>query len=267
MITGSLNMLSAILCISEKSVGRATGAASKRDFDNKNTIISDGLHEPIITTERFGKAAQKKLDETKKLYGRYQRSEQPTEWMLKGLVRLFRVRERPLSGYRQKRPPCSVIITAEALVRYHTLYPSTKANKAIEEELERAVTLVAFPFSSKNKKSPVNGADWSKLIKNERQKFERANDAYLAGVYSLDELSKTKQEIEKNIELYQSQMNGQIQEPTVDVEKFAQNVVTALEIIKNPESTEVTKSIALRSVVENITYDKLNGRLEIVYHI
>ena len=60
--------------------------ASKRDFATENLIIADGIHEPIITEEIFNKA-QEIIQDNRKKYGKYQRPDQPVDFMLKGLMK------------------------------------------------------------------------------------------------------------------------------------------------------------------------------------
>ena len=59
---------------------------SKRNFDSENILIVDGIHDPIVPIELWEKV-QDIIEKRKIQYPKHSRSQQPVDFMLKGLVR------------------------------------------------------------------------------------------------------------------------------------------------------------------------------------
>lgn len=240
-------------------------AASKRDYDNENILITDGSHEPLIDMDLWNKV-QERLKMQKNMYGNRQRKDQPVDWMLKGLVR------------------CSCC--GATLIRSQTACPSMqchnyargscktshslsikKANKAVITALEQAAENMQFNFAPKidNKKEPQ--IDYDSLIAKENEKLNRCKEAYRNGVDSLDEYAKNKKDILDNIEYLRNKKDTEIN-PTnqADRSAYADRVMNIVRLITDPTISEKAKNEALRTIISHIIYDKANSKLAIYFY-
>lgn len=239
-------------------------AASRRVYDDPNIMITEGTHEPIVSAEVFDKV-QIKLDETKKLYGKYQRSEEPIEFMLKGLVRCSAcgatlVARRPkgklnLQCHNYNRGLCKVSHSIQA----------DAANRSVIQALENAVETGQFNVSPP-KKEKTSAIDYDKLIQNEYFKLERIKEAYQSGVDTLEEYKKNKAQITAFIEKLNSEKAAEAAAHSIDKERIIQKLIAVLDVIKDPTQPEDAKNRSLRSVVEKIIFNKQTGNLDIFFY-
>ncbi len=240
-------------------------AASKRDYDNDNIMITDGSHEPLIDTELWN-TVQERLKMQKKMYGSRQRKEQSVDWMLKGLLR------------------CSSC--GATLVRTQTACPSMqchnyskgschtshslsirKANNAIIQGLELATRTMQFTFDVKEQKKNTKDIDYNALISKENEKLRRCKEAYQNGIDTLDEYAKNKKTIQDTIDRLKSEKsNSEQQDDSVDISAYAQKVMNVIEMIKDAKLSEKAKNEALRSIISYIVYNKANSELEIYFY-
>ena len=241
--------------------------ASRRDFDNENNMVVDSTHEPLITQELWN-AAQKRIETIKKMYGKYQRPEAPTGYMLRGLVR------------------CSAC--GATLIRLCSQYPSLqchnycrgtckishsisihKVNQRVIEELKQAAKNKFFQLDpAAVRKANRNPIDYDKLIRNEQIKLERLADGYLSGAFTIDEFKVKKQQISETIQKLSAEADAEHQN-NVSANKalIVKRIRTALGILQDPTTSEQQKNEALRSVVSKIIFHKQTQSLDIFYYI
>lgn len=243
-------------------------AASRRDYSNKNIMIVDGEHEPIIDLDLWNKV-QERLQETKRLYGRYQRREQPVQFMLKGLVRcsscgatlvMQSTACMSMQCHNYARGTCGVS---------HSL-SINKANKAVVSALDQAVNNLSFTVEPASiPKESTRSIDYDKLIKLEEVKLQKIKEAYLSGVDSLEEYKQNKATVQETINrLKEEKESKQSTEPaSIDKSVFAKKVLNVLEFIKSPDVTEQAKNEALRSIISRIIYVKPENRLDIIFYV
>lgn len=243
-------------------------AASRRDYSNENIMIVDGEHEPIIDLELWNKV-QERLQETKRLYGRYQRREQPVQFMLKGLMRcsscgatliMQSTACMSMQCHNYSRGSCGVS---------HSL-SINKANNAVVSALEQAVNDLSFTVEpASTPKESTHSIDYDKLIKSEEVKLQKIKEAYLSGVDSLEEYKQNKSTVQETISRLKEEKESKqnIKPASIDKSVFAKKVLNVLEFIKSPDVTEQAKNEALRSIISRIIYVKPENKLDIIFYI
>ncbi len=243
-------------------------AVSTRHYDSPNIIVSDGKHEPIVSTEVFD-AVQERLNEQKKMYGKYQRAEQPAEYMLKGLVRcntcnatliLINTKSPSLQCHKYAKGQCFVS---------HNIKVET-ANEIVIEYIRTAITTESFNFSEKSKKLEATpDLDYEKLIANETAKLARIREAYEKGIDTIEEYSYNKSRIQQSIRKLQAEMKkANTAAPTVaDRKAFRNRLRSVLEVITDPAQSEENKNTALRTVIDHITFHRPGNHFEVYFYI
>ena len=244
-------------------------AISRRDYDNENIIVVDGHHKPLISMELWEKV-QKMLDAQKKAYPRYARSEQPIEFMLKGLVRCDNcgatlVMSATTSGKSKTRTlQCHNYSRGTCKVSHSVLI--TKLETALIQGLEKAVVKKQFIFvPQKPKKSAPADVDYEKLIGIEHRRLARAKEAYLAEIDTLEQYKQNKKEITERIaELEAKRDKGNVDK--IDIDAFAEKVGHVIEFIKREDVTEKAKNEMLRTIIETLVYEKAKSNLAIYFN-
>lgn len=234
--------------------------------DNTGLMIIDGEHQPIIDKETFDKA-QELIADQKKRYGKNQRREQPVQYMLKGLVRCDNC-GATLVHVSTKDPAmqCHNYARGNCKVSHHLSI--TKANRVVIEAIENSLRSQQFEIMPKSKQMELDNIDYDALIKTEQSKLKRASEAYDAGIDTLQEYGTKKKMYLNKINEYEAKKSELLKDIDVAAtEQFSSKVAEVLEIIKSPDITEEAKNIALRSIIDHITFEKEKQNLAITYYI
>ena len=244
-------------------------AVSKRDFKNDKILISDGKHEPLISTELW-EEVRKRLEAQKKAYPKYARREQPVEYMLKGLVRCSacgatlamssassgKAKIRTLQCCNYARGSC------------HTSHSVTmqKIESAFVTALKGMLERRQFTIVNQKPKPSGESIDYTKLITVEERRLVRAKEAYLAEIDTIEQYSQNKKEITERIEYLKKRRDIEtVQE--IDTEAFADRVAKVIEYIEREDVTEQAKNEALRTIIEKVVYEKPQSNLAIFFHM
>lgn len=146
-------------------------AASARDYENPNTMIVDGMHQPLIDMDTWNRV-QEMLNEKKSKYTRYQRREQPVQFMLKGLVRCSSC-GATLVMQSTKCPSMQCHNYARGSCKLSHSLSIAKANKAVISALETAISTLQFNIEPTESKINSPAVDYDKLIKSEELKLKK----------------------------------------------------------------------------------------------
>lgn len=244
-------------------------AVSRKDYDNDNIMVVDAQHEPLISVELWEKV-QKMLDDQKKQYPKYARREQPIAYMLKGLVRCSacgatlamssatsgKAKTRTLQCHNYGRGQCST--------SHSVTVP--RLETALIAGLEKAVSDKTFNIvPQKPKRSAPAEVDYDKLIAIEERRLERAREAYLAEIDTIEQYKNNKVEITARIEdLKKKRDKGNVEK--IDIDTFAKKVSGVVEFIKREDVTDKAKNEALHTIIEMLVYEKAKGNLAIYFH-
>ena len=243
-------------------------AVSKRDYRNDNIMIVRGSHEPLVSRELFD-AVKARMDEQARLYPAHARREQSINYMLKGLVRCSacgatlamayapkEVKNRSMQCCNYNRGACH---TSHSVV-------IRKLEAAIIGGLRQAVGSQSFAMlPHKPQQTMRNGVDYDKLIALEERRMDRAKDAYLAGVDTIEQYAAAKDEITSKIAELTAMRERDNAPQSLDVASYAEKVAGVLEIITDEGIAPEAKNEALRTVVEKIVYNKPEERVEIYF--
>ena len=240
-------------------------AASTRDYDNPNIMIVDGTHQPLIDLDTWDKV-QEMLKEKKSKYKRYERREQPVQFMLKGLVRCSSC-GATLVMQSTKCPSMQCHNYARGSCKLSHSLSIAKANKAVISALETAVSTFQFNVEPAASKVESPAVDYDKLIKSEELKLKKIKEAYMSGIDTIEEYQQCKAEILDTI----NQLKNDKKEQTIsngkfDAEEFAKKVIAVLEFITTPDVSEKEKNEALRSIISKIIYVKPENRLDVIFY-
>ena len=243
-------------------------AVSKRDYDNENIMIAPGTHDPIISQELW-EQVQKRLDEQKKTYAKHARKEQPVDYMLKGLVRCSAcgstLAASGISGKNKTRClQCCNYARGSCNTSHGITIPKIEA--AFMDALRETVKAKQFTIVPKTqKKADTPTTDYDKLIAVEERRLERAREAYLAEIDTIEQYSQNKKEITARIDDLKARKSKDTT-AEVDVEVFAKKVMSVLELLEREDVADTAKNDALRTIIEKIVYEKAKNNLAIYFH-
>lgn len=245
--------------------------ASRRDYDNENNIIVDGQHQPLIDVETWD-AAQSRIAELRRLYRKHQRPCQSKEFMLKGLLRCSACGST-LVHQSTKCPALQCHSYSRGVCRVSHGIALSRANNAVIAGLENILAgdKVVFDADAMSKVQNQKNADFDLLIKNEQIKLDRLTDAYLSEVFDLDTFKLKRSQIEQNIANLKSELKKQIKlnapKQDTDSQLIRKKISSVLQVLKDVNSSEEAKSIALRSILTKIVYNKEKNKLQLFFYL
>lgn len=241
---------------------------SKRDYNNENIDIYDGNWQPLISIELWDKV-QQMLDAQKKAYPKHARKSQTINYMLKGLVRCSACGATLATGGGSGKSNIRYLQCCNyARGSCHTSHGISlpKIEAAFIDGLKQSLEEKKFAIVPKlPKKTNRDEIDYDKLIALEERRLERAKDAYLAEIDTIEQYKQNKKEITEKIEELKGRKNkAVIQE--VDVNALADKVAKVVEFIERDDVATTAKNEALHTIIEKIVFQKAENNLAIYFH-
>jgi hypothetical protein len=243
-------------------------AVSKRDYRNDNIMTVQGSHEPLVSRELWD-SVKARLEEQARLYPAYARREQQIEYMVKGLVRCSACGSALATSGRsgKARTPClqcCSYLHGACHTSHSIILP--KIESAVIDGIRQAVGAQSFTMlPRKPQQTERKGVDYDKLIALEERRLERAKEAYLAGVDTIEQYAAAKEEITSKVAELTAMRERDNAPQSLDKAAYAEKVAGVLEIIASEEIAPEAKNEALRTVVEKIVYNKPEERVEIYF--
>ena len=151
----------------------------------------------------------------------------------------------------------------------HTSHSITmpRIEAAFIEALRETVRTKQFTIVHKEqKKADTAAIDYDKLIALEERRLERAREAYLAEIDTIEQYSKNKKEITARIDDLKARQAKDTTATEVDVEVFAKKVMSVLELLEREDISPAAKNDTLRTIIEKIVYEKAKNNLAIYFH-
>lgn len=249
-------------------------AASKRHYSDPNVLIFDGKHEPIVDIALFDKV-QKKLEEQKKRYGKYQRQEQQVRYMSKGLVRCGSCGATLVASYG-KTPTLQCHNYARGSCKVSHSISIEKLDSAIKEYLAKVSVTGDFKVTKavhEAKTADKQSTDYSKILKNEYVRLERIKQAYQSGIDSLEEYKVNKAKALEFIEYVKAEKAAaeaaaketEISNKTAK-ERYRTKIQSVTKIINDKTATPAAKNAALRSILSKIVLEKPENTLDFYFY-
>jgi DNA invertase Pin-like site-specific DNA recombinase len=239
--------------------------SSVRNYDNEGAIIVDGLHEPIITQETFDKA-QELIEANKKKYRKYQRSDQPIGFMLKGLLKCGNCGATLVHSQQWHSVQCHNYAARRGCNISHSI-SLKKADAIVLEALKTACERFEFNIDIQDTQPTKSVNNIELLLKKEHNKLQKIKDAYQSGIDTLEEYKENKIKIMETISALEDELKKGTPQQTFSPKKFAKKVMSVIGLIEAPDVTPQAKNEALRTIISKIVFNKANQSLDIYFYL
>jgi hypothetical protein len=239
---------------------------TKRNFNNKDTIVVDGQHDPIISIDIF-ESVQKKIKQREKIKTKKQRPLDECKHWLSGLIRcsncnatlIYVSTKYPMfqcRGYTGGRCKVSHGITVKRI------------EHAVLNELEEIMKnreIESYNINTRN----VNDIEIDSLKKRLEKidtKLNRAKQAFLAEIDSIEEYKYNKKIILEEKEIIESKINTlKNNETQNNLDKFKEKINSVYTVLVSENIPLIEKQKSIRSLIEKIVYDKKNNTLKVYF--
>lgn len=239
--------------------------ASKRDYYNESFIITDGVHDAIVSQEVYDKA-QEILKDNKKKYRKYQRTYQPVEFMLKGLMKCGNCGATLCYSKRWNSVQCHNYTSKRGCNISHSL-SLNKAEPIVIDALKTACKHLDFRLDVQDTRLSKSANNISSLLKKEQNKLQKIKDAYQSGIDTLEEYKENKLKIMESITTLQQELEKETPKQSFSPRKYANKVMNVVKLIESPDVTPQAKNDALRSIISKIVFNKATSNLDIYFYL
>lgn len=142
-----------------------------------------------------------------------------------------------------------------------------KAEEAVTDYFDQILSGVEFSYVRKSQPKDNNDLEIERLQK-ELSKLEirekRIREAYESEIDTLEEYKTNKDRLTASRLKINSQIENLLhdqKEPEIDTEKVLREIKSVNDILKNPDVEYEEKGLLIRSVVDQIVYDKEEGKM------
>ena len=235
-----------------------------RDFNNPDTVIIDGTHEPLIDKELWNTVQQKIAKAPKTKYMRSDAPKQP--FMLQGLVRcnscgatLCQSANGSVQCYSYAHGSCKVSHSVSL----------KKLDVMFIQSLKTSVELNDFKTDADYQSSLAKSNNETLLAQIEREntKLRRAREAYESEIYTLDEYKDSKRIIEEKIRSLKSKLtDAPANDPDAEIKALRRKIVSVLPAIQSPALSENEKNSIIKSFISKVVFYKPSGDLELYFY-
>lgn len=142
-----------------------------------------------------------------------------------------------------------------------------KAEEAVTSYFDQILSGAEFSYVRKSQPKDSNDLEIERLQK-ELSKLEirekRIREAYESEIDTLEEYKANKERLTASRLKLNSQIENLLhdqEEPEIDTEKILREIKSVNDILKNPDVRYEEKGLLIRSVVDQIVYDKEEGKM------
>lgn len=239
---------------------------TRRNYDDPNIMIVDGQHEPIIDEDCFNKV-QAVYEVNAKKHARYAHEKgKKYMYMLHGLVKCSDCGSSLSMSARGQGLQC---------IRYTKGQCKSSHYISIKRLNEMVISTIDTFFQSgmfnvvvkdTQSTSPTVEIDVDALIEKEVQKYDRIKEAFEAGIYTVEELRKSRDLIDQRINALRAQ-----KKPQPDVKALRRKIINenknAIQTLRDPSVSEEEKNALLHGFVDRIIFDRANTSIDVFFYI
>ena len=239
---------------------------TRRNYDDPNIMIVDGQHEPIIDEDSFNKV-QAVYEVNAKKHARYAHEKgKKYMYMLHGLVKCSDCGSSLSMSARGQGLQC---------IRYTKGQCKSSHYISIKRLNEMVISTIDTFFQSgmfnvvvkdTQSTSPAVEIDVDALIEKEVQKYDRIKEAFEAGIYTVEELRKSRDLIDQRINALRAQ-----KKPQPDVKALRRKIINenknAIQTLRDPSVSEEEKNALLHGFVDRIIFDRATTSIDVFFYI
>ena len=245
---------------------------TRRNYDNPDSIITKGSHEPIID-DQLWERVQERMREQKSKYVRYQHNAAPGSYAISGLFRCSAcgcAMSRSNKEYMQCTGYVHGACRQTHSIKVHEL--TAILSSVMSDDVKN--NTYRIDISDRASLPCSDTALTEKQLERERQKLSRAKEAYLSGIDTAEEYKISKQSIQAEIDRLTGELesrrnaikadeNGLVLPELYDVyRKRVQNAIAALE---SKALSEEEKNATLKNTIRRAVFDKQIRSVYIFY--
>ncbi len=248
-------------------IRRSMGEVNRKDRYKKgeNIKLIKANHSPIIS-EKVYDEVQKKLQQVKNNHPKYSQNSY-TDFMLRGLVRCSCCGSTLTQSLKGKSLQCHRYARGQCKESHSILI--SKLNTLVFEQIEKDFQKEILNISINNVSKINTDIDpIETLLKGEKKKLERIQQAFEEGIDTLEEYRIKKDKIQKQIETLEKKRKPVEKiEPLPDISMLKNKINLSFNDLKNIDMSENEKNQLLKTFISKIIFDRKSCSIQIYYHL
>lgn len=229
-----------------------------------NGVEFEGAHEVRLSRERFEK--RQELIASRKRPIKARNVSTCKHW-LSGLIKCSICGATLSYTGNNARPYFQCWKYAKGFHKTSVALSVKKAEEAVTDYFDQILSGAEFSYVRKSQPKDSNDLEIERLQK-ELSKLEirekRIREAYESEIDTLEEYKANKERLTASRLKLNSQIENLLhdqEEPEIDTEKVLREIKSVNDILKNPDVEYEEKGLLIRSIVDQIVYDKEEGKM------
>lgn len=240
---------------------------SKRQYNTDAVSLSQGVHEPIIERDLWERAQERQMRDIE-IYG-VKKRDTPSSYMCKGVIRCGNCGAAMSMVDKQKHGRAASLQCcdyAHGKCRVSHYVKLVDIETALIDGIEQAVSNQEFAFSVKQpEKEKKEIEKYDKTIAQLERALEKAKQAYLADVDTLDQYKENKTRLEAEISRVKALKENDQEDIEIDKTLYAQKIRGVVEFLRDDSVSIEAKNTAVRSIIEKAVFYKETRSLDIYF--
>lgn len=235
---------------------------TNRDYKNENLIITQGSHEPLIST-RLWEEVQKILDNTRNKFKKYTRDTSAPSHMFQGLIRCSRCGSTMV--YTSNGIQCHLYSKGRCDTSHYISIK--KIEKIVIDKIQNDFATGNINIVRRTPENINQNNFILKRIEREKQKLIRVKEAFQKGIDTIDEYADNKKRIQEEISALTLQLTSDayIPEPKTLKEAFLKKYGDLVLKLSDENISITDKNNILKSFVHEIIFNRKDASVDISY--
>lgn len=235
----------------------------RRDYNDDDTLIVDGLHTPIVSAELWERV-QSRVNEIKVSHKKYVRSATGVEYMARGLLKCSCC-GGSLSALNKNGVNCHTYVKGKCSTSHYVSIPIL--DELILYTLEQVVIDGNFHLVRKRDISNDVNKDVNVKIELELIKLERVKQAYESGIDTIEEYKSNKNRIMLEIDRLKARLVQRDELSDEEVKRIViENLKQILPQLRSSEVETKEKNELLKIFVDRIVFNRGTNSVELYMH-
>lgn len=232
----------------------------RRGIKEAAPIVMDGRHPPLIEQKIFEEARSRLIQGTHFFTG--DTGERRADYMLQGLVRCSGCggtltrngQSLQCQRYAKGKCPVSHSIRLE------------KLNRVVLRQLEEDLKGQTIKIQIEKNAGRTRDKALLVLLDKERKRMKRLEEAFEAGVDTLEEYQRKKKEVQQRRKRLEAEAEERKRDENWPVQCIQKTSDSLIKILSGEKISEREKNILLCAFVSKIIFDRRKGTIEIHYY-
>lgn len=237
---------------------------TRRNFKNKDSIIADAAHEPIIDLDTWN-AAQERIAELKKSYKRHAKPSNERRHWLCGVARCSSCKST-LVFIQPNALQCNSYLKGACKVSHRITIPLME--DAFLRQLQHDLTFAdSVSCNVRHVSAPKEHEDLIRSRSRIVSRMERLREAYLDGIETLDTYKSFREKLQSQIDEIDAKLSAQTESIPDPVAALRSSIAAVLKTLQSPTATTAQKHEAAQSIIDTCYFDKESMLLTISYKL